>query len=114
MKINGQCKAHSLDFCQRAIEAIELEGFKKSEVSELSHTSPNIIDPWLKQPEGSSPWLQNHGTHQNIEGRIEQLIKEAGCQILYLPPHPPASRPEYLYLLLIAKSGCTQLHAHGV
>jgi transposase len=38
-------KSYSLDFRQRVISAIELDDYKKSEVSEMFHISRNTIDP---------------------------------------------------------------------
>jgi len=40
---------YSYDFRQKVIEAIELNGLKKSEVSELFNISRNTIDLWLKR-----------------------------------------------------------------
>lgn len=42
-------KAYSYDFRQRVMQAIELDGFKKSEVSQLFNISRNTIDLWLKR-----------------------------------------------------------------
>jgi transposase len=42
-------KSYSLDFRQRVIEAIELDGYKKSEVSQMFRVSRNTIDLWLKR-----------------------------------------------------------------
>ena len=41
--------AYSYDLRQKVIEAIELDGLKKSEASELFHLSRNTIDQWLKR-----------------------------------------------------------------
>ena len=41
--------ADSYDLRQKVIEAIELDGLKKSEASELFHLSRNTIDQWLKR-----------------------------------------------------------------
>ena len=41
-------KFYSQDFRQKVIEAIELNGHKKGEASELFNISRNIIDLWLK------------------------------------------------------------------
>ncbi len=40
---------YSYDFRQKVIEAIELNGLKKSEASELFNISRNTIDLWLKR-----------------------------------------------------------------
>lgn len=42
-------KAYSYDFRQRVLQALELDGFKKSEVSQLFNISRNTIDLWLKR-----------------------------------------------------------------
>lgn len=42
-------KAYSYDFRQKVIQALELDGFKKSEVSQLFNLSRNTIDLWLKR-----------------------------------------------------------------
>jgi transposase len=42
-------KPYSYDFRQKVLQAIELEGFKKSEVSQFFNISRNTIDLWLKR-----------------------------------------------------------------
>lgn len=42
-------KPYSNDFRQKVIEAIELDGRKKCEVSEIFNISRNTIDLWLKR-----------------------------------------------------------------
>jgi transposase len=42
-------KAYSDDFRQKVLQALELGGFKKSEVSQLFNISRNTIDLWLKR-----------------------------------------------------------------
>jgi transposase len=42
-------KPYSYDFRQKVIWAIENDGFKKSEVSEMFNISRNTIDLWLKR-----------------------------------------------------------------
>lgn len=42
-------KPYSYDLRQKVIQAIELDGLKKSEVSELFNISRNTIDLWLKR-----------------------------------------------------------------
>lgn len=41
--------AYSYDLRQKVIEAIELDGLKKSEASKICHLSRNTIDQWLKR-----------------------------------------------------------------
>jgi len=42
-------KPYSYDFCQKVIQAIELNGLKKCEASELFNISPNTINLWLQR-----------------------------------------------------------------
>jgi transposase len=42
-------KPYSYDFRQKVIQAIELDGLKKSEVSELFNISRNTINLWLQR-----------------------------------------------------------------
>jgi transposase len=42
-------KAYSDDFRQKVLQALALDGFKKSEVSQLFNISRNTIDLWLKR-----------------------------------------------------------------
>ncbi|WP_442939833.1 helix-turn-helix domain-containing protein [Nostoc sp.] len=42
-------KSYSYDFRQKVIQAIELDGLKKSEVSELFNISRNTINLWLER-----------------------------------------------------------------
>ena len=42
-------KAYSDDFRQKVLQAMELDGFKKSEVSQFFNISRNTIDLWLKR-----------------------------------------------------------------
>lgn len=41
--------AYSYDLRQKVIEAIELDGMKKTEASEVFHVSRNTIHEWLKR-----------------------------------------------------------------
>lgn len=42
-------KAYSYDFRQKVLQAIELDGYKKSEASQLFNISRNTIDLWFKR-----------------------------------------------------------------
>jgi transposase len=42
-------KPYSYDFRQKVIQAIELDGLKKQEASELFNISRNTINLWLKR-----------------------------------------------------------------
>jgi transposase len=90
-------KPYSYDFRKKVIEAIELDGWKKSEVSQLFNISRNTIDLWLKrkaetgdyqalpnQPKGSNHKITNwekfrefavvHGDKTQVE--MAQLWEE--------------------------------------
>jgi len=61
-------KPYSYDFRQKVIDAIELDGRKKCEVSEIFNISRNTIDLWLKRkaqtgdlkPKPNKPPGSNH------------------------------------------------------
>ncbi|CAA9314327.1 Mobile element protein [uncultured Leptolyngbya sp.] len=42
-------RAYSYDFRQKVIQAIELDGYKKSEASEMFNISRNTIDLWFQR-----------------------------------------------------------------
>ncbi|MFH7025209.1 MAG: transposase [Heteroscytonema crispum UTEX LB 1556] len=63
-------KPYSYDLRQKVIQAIEFDGLKKSEA----------------EP-GQFVVMDNATFHKG--GRIQQLIQDAGCEILYLPPYSP-------------------------
>ena len=50
-------KPYSYDFRQKVIEAIELDGRKKCEVSEIFHISRNTINLWLNRREQTGDFL---------------------------------------------------------
>ncbi len=52
--VSAIAKAYSYDFRQRVMQAIALDGFKKSEVSQLFNISRNTIDLWLKRKAATS------------------------------------------------------------
>ena len=47
-------KAYSYDFRQKVVQAIEVDGLKKSAVSQFFNISCNIIDLWLKRKAATS------------------------------------------------------------
>ena len=61
-------KPYSTDFRQKVIDAIELDGHKKRDVSEIFNISRNTIDLWLKRkaetgdlkPKANKPPGNNH------------------------------------------------------
>jgi transposase len=50
-------KPYSYDFRQKVIEAIELDGRKKGEVSEIFQISRNTINLWLTRKEQTGDFL---------------------------------------------------------
>ena len=50
-------KPYSYDFRQKVIEAIELDGRKKCEVSEIFNISRNTINLWLNRKEQTGDFL---------------------------------------------------------
>jgi transposase len=52
-------KPYSYDFRQKVIEAIELDGRKKCEVSEIFNISRNTINLWLKRKEQTGDLLRS-------------------------------------------------------
>ena len=60
-------KPYSYDFRQKVIQAIELDGFKKQEASELFNISRNTINLWLKRKAetGDVQALPNHPPGNN-------------------------------------------------
>lgn len=60
-------KPYSCDFRQKVLQAIELDGLKKSEVSELFNISRNTINLWLqrKAETGDVLPLPNHPPGNN-------------------------------------------------
>jgi transposase len=48
---------YSHDFCGKVIEAIELDGRKKGEVSEIFKISRNTINRWLNRKEQTENFL---------------------------------------------------------
>jgi transposase len=49
--------AYSYDLRRKVIEAIELDGMKKSEASEIFHISRNTINLWLKRKADTGDYL---------------------------------------------------------
>jgi transposase len=68
-------KPYSYDLRKKAIEAIEQDGMKKSEVSQLFNISRNTIDLWLKRYKlRCSPKREEQ---VNFDNRLSQLINQA-------------------------------------
>jgi transposase len=77
-------KAYSQDFRQKVIEAIEQDGRKKIEVSEIFNISRNTIDLWLKQKAKTGDlkprYHNNGGKNQKIADwqKFQAFAKEHG------------------------------------
>ncbi|MGQ9865801.1 MAG: helix-turn-helix domain-containing protein [Pseudanabaenaceae cyanobacterium] len=77
-------KAYSLDFRRKVVEAIELHGYKKSEVSKMFRISRNTIDLWLKRkaetgelkPKANKPPGNNHRIKD--WDKFREFVKEHG------------------------------------
>ena len=72
-------KPYSYDFRQKVLQAIELDGFKKSQVSEMFNISRNTINLWLqrKAETGDVQALPNRppgNNHKIIVLAISQLL----------------------------------------
>lgn len=85
---------YSYDFRQKVIEAIKLNGLKKSEASELFNISRNTIDLWLKRfaetgdfqarrPNSSGyrySWWRGRLSHRMKELVLKAITTENFCQ----------------------------------
>ncbi len=98
-------KPYSDDFRQKVMQAIELDGLKKCEASPLFNISRNTINLWCQRKAETGDvkpkqrklipmlrpgeWVIVDNATFHPGGRIAQLIEEAGCQLVYLPPYSP-------------------------
>jgi transposase len=78
------------------LSSMTLSGMGPSMAVEGATTAPvfetyveHILAPHLKQ--GQMVVMDNLGAHK--PKRIEELIKERGCELLYLPPYSPDYNP---------------------
>lgn len=80
---------YSYDFRQKVIEAIELNGLKKSEASELFNISRNTIDLWLKRKAetGTLQASANQPPGHNIKSPTgKSFAHELRCMGIRLKP----------------------------
>jgi transposase len=68
-------KAYSDDFRRKVIEAIELDGLKKQEASELFRISRNTIDLWLKLKAETGELKPRQRQKPNPTGKIADWKK---------------------------------------
>jgi transposase len=64
-------KPYSLDLRQKVIDAIELDGLKKSEASVLFQISRNTIDLWLKRRAATGCLEPTVGVVSTAQGKIQ-------------------------------------------
>jgi transposase len=68
-------KPYSNDFRQKVIAAIEMDGRKKGEVSEIFNISRNTIDLWLKRKEQTGTVLPKSTKPLNSRDKISDWEK---------------------------------------
>lgn len=68
-------KAYSEDFRQKVIQAIELDGLKKSEASQLFNISRNTIDLWFKRKAETGDVKPKPRQHSQQAGKINDWEK---------------------------------------
>jgi transposase len=68
-------KPYSNDFRQKVIAAIEMDGRKKVEVSEIFNISRNTIDLWLKRKEQTGTVLPKSTKPLNSRDKISDWEK---------------------------------------
>jgi len=68
-------KAYSEDFREKVIQAIELDGLKKSEASQLFNISRNTIDLWFKRKGETGDVKPKPRQHSQQAGKINDWEK---------------------------------------
>ena len=63
-------QAYSYDLRQKVIQAIELDGWKKSEAAEILQISRNTIDLWLKRREETGDYQPGSNRPHHIQAKI--------------------------------------------
>lgn len=63
-------KAYSYDLRQKVIQAIELDGWKKSEAAEVFQISRNTIDLWLKRRDETGDYRPRSNRPHRIQAKI--------------------------------------------
>ena len=66
-------RAYSYDLRQKVIQAIELDGWKKSEVAEMFQISRNTIDLWLKRRKETGDYRPSSNRPHRIKAKITDL-----------------------------------------
>lgn len=62
--------AYSYDLRQKVIQAIELDGWKKSEAAQVFQISRNTIDLWLKRREETGDYRSRSSRPHRIQAKI--------------------------------------------
>ena len=79
-------KAQSYDLRQKVIKAIELDGWKKSEVAEMFQISRNTIDLWLKRKQKTGDYRALSNRPHGIKSKItdwqafEEFVEKHGAK----------------------------------
>jgi transposase len=68
-------KAYSYDLRKKVIDAIELDGFQKTEVSQMFNVSRNTINLWLKRQKETGDYKAQKTTPQNPATKIKNWPK---------------------------------------
>lgn len=68
-------KPYSYDLRQKVVEAVELDGFKKIEASQMFNVSRNTINLWLKRKEETGDYKARKTTPQNPRTKIKNWQK---------------------------------------
>ena len=68
-------KAYSYDLRKKVIEAIELDGFKKTEASQMFNVSSNTINLWLKRKEETGDYKSQKTTPLDPASKIKDWKK---------------------------------------
>ena len=68
-------KPYSYDLRKKVVEAIELDGFKKTEASKIFNVSRNTINLWLKRKEETGDYKAKKTTPQNPRTKIKNWKK---------------------------------------
>jgi len=68
-------KAYSYDLRKKVIDAIELDGFQKTEVSQMFNVSRNTINLWLKRKKETGDYKAQKTTPPNPATKIKNWPK---------------------------------------
>jgi transposase len=77
-------RAYSYDLREKVIQALELDGWKKSEAAEIFQISRNTIDLWLKRREETGDYRPRSNRPQRTQAKItdwrafEEFVSQHG------------------------------------